>query len=367
MATRDIRILVVDDEEKIASRISRLLEREGYSVDVAYSGEEAIHKLTIRHYEIVLTDLNMPGKNGFDVMECIQRENLNTLPLVLTGYASIESAITAIKLGAYDFIKKPIDAATLTLVVNRAAERVMLLRENKRHLEELEKLNELKNEFLSVVSHDLRSPLATIGGYVNYLLKKGNLGDFERRYLVIIRDIADNLYQLVNELLDISKLEIGIMSVNREMTDISQIISMSINNFLLLAVDKNNQVVFRNNLLNPHAYIDRMKIMQVMNNLIGNAIKFTENGTITITATELDTHISVSVSDTGVGISSENLEKIFNAYAIHKSSGTRGEKGTGLGLQICKRFIELHGGTIRASSNVGEGSTFEFIIPRRGE
>lgn len=367
MTTRDIRILVVDDEEKIATRVSRLLEREGYVVDVAYSGDEAIHKLSSRQFEIVLTDLNMPGKHGFDVMEWIQKENINTLPLVLTGYASVDSAINAIKLGAYDFIRKPIDSATLTLVVNRAAERVMLLRENARHLEELKKLNELKNEFLSVVSHDLRSPLATIGGYVNYLLKKGNFTDLERRYLVIIRDIADNLYQLVNELLDISKIEIGIISLNREMIDISQIISMSINNFLLLAVDKNNQVVFRNNLQNPLVYIDKMKIMQVLNNLIGNAIKFTENGVITITASESDSFIKVSVADTGVGISSEKLEKIFSAYAISKSYGTRGEKGTGLGLQICKRFVELHGGTIRAASIVGKGSTFEFIIPRGTE
>lgn len=364
MNNSDIRILVVDDEEKISSRVSRLLEREGYQTDVAYSGDEAIHKLSTRRYEIVLTDLNMPGKSGFDVMEYLQKEQIDTLPLVLTGYASVEGAINAIKLGAYDFIKKPVDAATLAMVVNRAAERVVLQRENARNLEELKKLNELKNEFLSVVSHDLRSPLSTIGGYVNYLLKKGSFNDLEKRYLLIIRDIADNLYQLVNELLDVSKLETGIMSISREETDISEIISTSINNFLLLAIDKNNQIIFQNNLSDPLAFIDRMKILQVLNNLIGNAIKFTENGTITVAASDADSLIRVSVADTGVGIPSEKLEKIFSAYTIHKSSGTRGEKGTGLGLQICKRFVELHGGTIRVMSSVSRGSTFEFIIPR---
>lgn len=364
MNNHDIRILVVDDEEKIASRVSRLLEREGYLVDVAYSADEAMHKLSARRYEIVLTDLNMPGKNGFDVMEYLQKEQIDTLPMVLTGYASVEGAINAIKLGAYDFIKKPVDAATLAMVVNRAAERVILLRENARNLEELKKLNELKNEFLSVVSHDLRSPLSTIGGYVNYLLKKGIFNDLEKRYLLIIRDIAENLYQLVNELLDVSKLEAGIMSINREPTDISEIISTSINNFLLLAIDKNNQILFQNALSDPIAFIDRMKILQVMNNLIGNAIKFTENGTITVAAAEKDSCIVISVSDTGVGIPAEKIEKIFSAYTIHKSSGTRGEKGTGLGLQICKRFVELHGGTIRVTSSVSGGSTFEFIIPR---
>jgi signal transduction histidine kinase len=364
MDNRDIRILVVDDEEKIATRVSRLLEREGYHADVAYSADEAMHKLSARQYEIVLTDLNMPGKNGFDVMEYIQNEHIDTLPLVLTGYASVEGAINAIKLGAYDFIKKPVDAATLTMVVHRAAERVILLQENARNLEELKKLNQLKNEFLSVVSHDLRSPLSTIGGYVNYLLKKGNFSDLEKRYLVIIRDIAENMYQLVNELLDVSKLETGIMSINREPTDVSEIISTSINNFLLLAVDKNNQMIFQNILSNSCASIDRMKILQVLNNLIGNAIKFTENGTITIAAADADEYIKISVTDTGMGIPPEKLETIFSAYTIHKSSGTRGEKGTGLGLQICKRFVELHGGTIRVTSSVSRGSMFEFVIPR---
>ncbi len=360
----NIRILIVDDEEKIASRVSRLLEREGYITDVAYGADEAMHKLGARRYEILLTDLNMPGKSGFDVMVYLQREQIDTLPLVLTGYASVEGAINAIKLGAYDFIKKPVDAATLAMVVNRAAERVILLKEHARNLEELKKLNELKNEFLSVVSHDLRSPLSTIGGYVNYLLKKGSFNDLEKRYLLIIRDIAENLYQLVNELLDVSKLEAGIMSINREHTDIAEIISMSINNFLILAIDKNNQIVFQNTITNPLAYIDRMKVLQVMNNLIGNAIKFTENGTITVAASDADSHIRISVTDTGIGIPPEKLEKIFSAYTIHKSSGTRGEKGTGLGLQICKKFVELHGGTIRVTSTVPGGSTFEFIIPR---
>ena len=359
-----IRILVVDDEEKIASRVSRALEREGYTMESAYSGEEAIHKLGFKQYDIVLTDLNMPGKGGFDVMEHIQRENIDTLPLVLTGYASVEGAIQAIKLGAYDFIKKPIDVPTLSLIINRAAERVMLQRENAKNLVELKKLNELKNEFLSVVSHDLRSPLSTIGGYVNFLLKKGSFSESERRYLLIIRDIAENLYELVNELLDISKLEAGVMQLNREDADIAEIINGSVNNFLLLAVDKNNEMVFHNRLENPVLSMDRMKILQVMNNLISNAIKFTENGKITVAVDDQDTHVAVTVQDTGVGIHADIIDRLFTPYSYSQNLGTRGEKGSGLGLMICRRFVELHGGKIKVTSESGRGSRFEFIIPR---
>ncbi len=359
-----IKILVVDDEEKIASRVSKILEREGFATECAYSGEEAIYKLGKRAYDIVLTDLNMPGKSGFDVMNYLQCEKIDTLALVLTGYASVEGAIQAIKLGAYDFIKKPIDVPTLSLIMNRAAERVVLQKENSKNLVELKKLNELKNEFLSVVSHDLRSPLSTIGGYVNFLLKKGGLGEKNEKYLLIIKDIAESLYDLVNELLDISKLETGIMQINREEADLSEIIHASINNFLLLAVDKNNDIEYLNKLDNPRVSVDRMKILQVMNNLINNAIKFTEQGKITVTVEDLDTHVSVAVADTGVGIRPEMMENLFNAYTLHQNPGTRGEKGSGLGLVICKRFVELHGGTIRVASEEGRGSSFQFTIPR---
>ena len=364
MERNGIRILVVDDEEKIASRVSRALERDGYSLDCAYSGEEAIHKLGSREYDIVLTDLNMPGKGGLDVMEHVRRENIDTLPLVLTGYASVESAIQAIKLGAYDFIKKPVDVPTLRLVINRAAERVTLQRENARNLAELKKLNALKNEFLSVVSHDLRSPLATIGGYVNYLMKKGNFSEDEKRYLLIIRDISENLYALVNELLDVSKIETGVMPLNREDADMAEIINTSINNILLLAVDKNNEIVFHNRLEDPVASIDRMKLLQVMNNLITNANKFTENGKISVTAEGNETHVSVTVSDSGVGIGPDIIDKLFDSFTYTQTEGTRGEKGSGLGLMICRKFVELHGGSISVISESGRGSRFEFIIPR---
>ena len=359
-----INILVVDDEEKIATRVSRILQRDGYSVDCAYSGEEAIHKLENNGYDILLTDLNMPGKSGFDIMEFLRRSGIEALPLVLTGYASVEGAIQALKLGAYDFIEKPVDMPTLRMIMNRAAERVTLQRENRRIVSELVKLNELKNEFLSVVSHDLRSPLSTIGGYVNYLLKKGNFNDTESRYLLIIKDISENLYKLVNELLDVSKIETGTIQLNREETDIAELVNTSINNFLILAVDKNNKIELFNRLADSRVNIDRMKILQVLNNLINNAIKFTENGNISVFLEEIDSYISVSVEDTGVGINPEVVEGIFHAYSYFQKAGTRGESGTGLGLVICKRFVELHGGSIRVSNSPEKGSRFEFIIPR---
>jgi len=366
MEENDIKILIVDDEEKILSRLERILSKEGYITDTSPNGTTAIKNLTEKQYDIVLTDINLPDKSGFEIMEHIMKSGLDILALVLTGYASVDSAIRAIKMGAYDFIQKPVDAETLKLIVHRAAERVMLKRENEKNLRELEKLNELKDEFISVVSHDLRSPLSSIGGYANYLLKKGELSHTQRSYIMIMKEIADDLYILVNELLDISKIETGVIQLNREATDISELVTTSINNFLLLASDKNTRIDFINEVKNQIIFVDRMKILQVMNNLVNNAVKFTENGRIVVNARDTDDYSAVIITlrDSGIGIPSEAMSGIFDKYSFFRAEGTRGEQGTGLGLVICKRFVELHDGSIRAFSKMNEGSTFEIILPR---
>ncbi len=366
MKNETIEILVVDDEEKILTRVKKLLEKEGYLTDTASNGMDAIEKLGKKEYDILLTDINMPGKSGFELLDHVRGAGLDILPLVLTGYASVDSAIRAIKVGAYDFIQKPVDAETLKLSIHRAAERVLLKKENERNMKTLQRLNELKDEFITVVSHDLRSPLASIGGYANYLLKKGELNHTQRSYLLIMKEIADDLYALVNELLDISRIESGIIELNREETDISDLISASINNFILLAADKNTRIDFLKMLEDTKTNIDRVKFLQVINNLISNAVKFTENGHIEVrlSAPEDGSLLHVTVEDTGTGIVDEALQNIFDKYSYFRKEGTRGEGGMGLGLVICKRFVELHGGTITARNRSGGGSSFEITFPR---
>jgi signal transduction histidine kinase len=363
-----ISILLVDDEQKLVDKLARLLRKDSYNVDTALDVDQAIEKLDSLKYSIVITDLNMPKKNGFELMTYINDNNIDVLPLVLTGYASVEGAIRAIKLGAYDFLEKPVDTRTFALTVKRAAERIILKRENQNHIQQLQKLNHLKNEFLSVVSHDIRSPLSSIGGYANYLLKKGDLSDFQHRYLLIIKEISENLYSQVNELLDISKIEKGIIDLTYEETNLEELVNTSMNNFILLSVDKHNRIEFFNHMKSSTVILDRMKMLQVLNNLIGNAIKFTEEGTITLSAREHeDDMISVSVLDTGVGMSQDEIHYLFDQYNYRHKSGTRGEKGNGLGIVICKRFVELHGGQITVNSKQGEGTEFTVYLPRYGK
>lgn len=365
MTADQIKILVVDDEEKICKRLTALLQREGYYVHATTKADHALELLSEQSFDIALTDLNMPQKTGFHIMEHIQQNGLKVLVIVITGYASVDTAIQSIKLGTYDFIQKPFDVETLKLTIKRAALTIKLRKENERYIEELQKLNTIKNEFISVVSHDLRSPLATIGAYVTYLTKKSDFPQQYTRYLHIIGGIAENLYALVNELLDVSRIDLGISHLYYDDADIGTVIHSAIDNFATLALEKNNTLVYGQSPEDPIIRIDKIKILQVLNNLISNAIKFTENGTITIDAQSNDHGMQISVKDTGIGIYDDLKQSLLDPYNMVHTNGTRGETGTGLGLAICMRFVELHGGTIIFESRVGEGSTFIIHLPHK--
>ncbi len=149
MENDQISILIVDDEEKICNRLATVLQREGYCTTATTESQQAINYLSQQPFDIIITDLNMPQHSGFQIMEYIQQAGINILIIVITGYASVDAAIKSIKLGAYDFIQKPFDIETLKLTIKRAAITIKLRRENERYVEELKKLNTLKNEFIS--------------------------------------------------------------------------------------------------------------------------------------------------------------------------------------------------------------------------
>ncbi len=360
----NISLLIVDDEVKIANKLAQILKKENYTTTVCGNGKEAAEILGRQEFDIMLTDISMPEMDGFQLLEYVKDNKIQTVPLVFTGYASIEGAIKAIQLGAYDFIQKPVDAETLKHTVNKAANHIILKRENDKNIIELEKLSKLKDEFLSVVSHDLRSPLSSIGGYASYLLKKGNLDEKQERYINVIKDISDHLYDLVNELLDISKIEKGIIDLKKEKFNLDEIINQSINSFILLCIDKKNKINFENKLTSREVYMDKIKLIQVLNNLISNAIKFTEDGEIIITAENMpENSVRITIEDSGIGMSTEELSSIFSHYSYNYKTGTRGEKGNGLGIAICRKFIELHNGTIEARSTQLKGSVFIINLP----
>ena len=232
--------------------------------------------------------------------------------------------------------------------------------------ENLVKLNETKDRFISIVSHDLRTPFSSILGFTDLLLSDSDLSEDEKKqYIKYIEESSKSMLELVNSLLNWTRLQTGRISFEPERTPAKDIIKIALNNIAGIALQKGIELhsYIENDI---YVYVDKDLILQVFNNLLSNAIKFTRKKD-SITISTLPSHSSrfweFSVKDTGVGIKKENLSKLFRIDSKFTSPGTEGEKGTGFGLSLVKEIIEKHGGKIWVESEYGKGSTFKFTLP----
>jgi len=232
--------------------------------------------------------------------------------------------------------------------------------------EELRKLDHLKSEVVATVSHELRTPLAVIKEFSTIMLDQipGKINKEQREYLSIINENIDRLTRLVNNLLDISKIEAHKVELKRELTDIVELAKIVSSGLEIFA--KNKKLELRRNFPDNKVelYIDKDAISEVFVNLLSNAIKFTENGHVEISVIDKEKEVECMVSDTGISISEENMPKIFGKFEQFDRRDGPGEKGTGLGLVISKSLIELHHGNIRAESKLGQGTRFIFTLPK---
>lgn len=232
--------------------------------------------------------------------------------------------------------------------------------------ENLIKLNETKDRFISIISHDLRTPFSSILGFTDLLLSDGDLSESERKqYIEFIRESSKSMLSLVNSLLDWTRLQTGRIRFEPERIEIYKVIESSLNALNGVAFQKNIEITsgIQDDVF---VFVDKDLILQVFNNLISNAIKFTpRNGTIRISvaASKRSRYLEFSVKDSGMGIKPENIKKLFRIDTKYTSEGTEGEKGTGLGLSLVKEIIEKHSGTIRVESEYGKGSDFKFTLP----
>jgi signal transduction histidine kinase len=229
----------------------------------------------------------------------------------------------------------------------------------------LRELSEMKEEFLALTTHDLRSPLTVISGVISFFTS-GRLGELtpeQQNMVAMMERNAQSLIELVNDLLDASKLESGTLRLDVASIDLVALIDEIRETMEPLAREKGIQVVEELAPNLPAIEADRPKLRRVLVNLLSNAVKFTgKGGTVTLRAAPLDDEVLVAVSDTGVGIAPEDVERLFDKYEQARSRATRGEKGTGLGLYITKQLVELHGGEIKVESEPGRGSTFSFTL-----
>jgi signal transduction histidine kinase len=243
------------------------------------------------------------------------------------------------------------------------------LNESNRELNEanakLRELAEMKEEFLALTTHDLRSPLTVISGVISFFTsgRLGELSPEQKNMVAMMERNTQSLIELVNDLLDASKLESGTMRLEATSLDIRSVIEELRETMLPMAREKGIELVetFPDDL--PLVEADRAKLRRILVNLISNALKFTrKGGRVEVSAEQLDGRVKIAVSDTGVGIAPEDVDRLFDKYEQARSRATRGEKGTGLGLYITKQLVELHGSEIKVKSEVGRGSTFSFTL-----
>ena len=363
-------VLVVDDEESVATTIQAILQLDGHEVVAVTTGVEAIRILGERQFDVVLTDLRLTDVDGVEVLKEVQRTAPETAAIMLTGYASLESAIAALRSGAYDYLMKPSDVEELRATVNRAIERRML----RRRLVELEEVDRLKTQFLSMASHELRTPLTAVMGFIQVARRrlvrasdKQGATDWKEEAtraaetLELAQRQSRRLARLVDELLDVSRLQLGRVQMTRSEIDLVTSLREVVERLRLL--NTTHAFEFSDHAKNAPVLADRDRIDQVFENLMNNAVKYSPGGgTVTVVVAREGDDVHVSVTDRGIGISPEELDQVFNLFYRSPDPRAGHVGGLGLGLYISREIVTRHGGKLWAES-AGEGSTFHVTLP----
>jgi signal transduction histidine kinase len=385
----EARLLVVDDEESLRITTAAILEQEGYLVDTAASGDEAIELFNKTDYDLVLTDLHMEDGDGLSVLNQIRLHAPLTISVVLTGFASVESAIAALQEGAYDYLVKPCDIESMKHTIRRGVEhRRLMLAEQKARLdlqqlnldleqrieqrtaelkrlnEELAEANRAKDVFLATLSHELRTPLTPVVGWIK-LLRSGSLD--EKSVFQALDAIERNAWlqsRLIDDLLDTSRIATGKLHFEPKPTDLNAVVKAAVETVRASAAARNTDLSIS---LWPTSLVvmgEPIRLQQIVWNLVSNAIKFTDPGGKVRITTALDNSVvTLVVADSGVGISSEFLPHVFDRFRQADGSTSRRHGGLGLGLAIADALAKLHGGRIEArSEGVGQGASFTLRI-----
>jgi two-component system, sensor histidine kinase and response regulator len=363
------KILVVDDNKNNIQVIGSLLKKKKYSLGFAFDGKQALNSLEQNNdYDLILLDVDMPVMDGYETCKAIRKdEKLKDIPVIfLTAYAEIENMLLGFDLGAQDYITKPFNSWELLARVNTQLMLKQKTDQIKEYAIELEKLNATKDKFFSIIAHDLRNPFAGLMMTTQALLRNMRKIDIKEieDYIREFYDTAKRGNELLENLLEWSKSQRGKITLMPLDISLKKIIDECT---VLVSPQANAKKIKILNEIPDDLIlsVDENLIKTIIRNLLTNAVKFTfESGYVKIKSCRQKKHIEVSVIDNGMGMSEEIRNNLFMiANNSHIRQGTLKEKGTGLGLIVCKEFIEQLGGTIWVESEEGKGSTFIFTIP----
>ena len=360
-------VLIVDDDKNLRTVLRDLLEDAGYCVEEAASGAEAMKAVSKNCYPIIMMDYNLTDKTGIEVIQEIRKINTESKILMMTAHASLDTAIQAIQESVYDFLIKPVDFRNLLRVLKKAGENYRLEQENKKLLEALKKknielgrMNALKSRFMSMASHDLSNLLMTLQLSTEMLSMTLNGDAGHKQKISYISDSIVRISRLVNDLVDWAAIEKGKFRLEKSSFDIKSALSDFLQVWKSRAAMSGIAINMEISQCLPVIFADQKRLGQVIMNLLENAVRHTHSGgKITVSVSAKSDSVLFSVSDTGSGISSDEINKLFN----HEYSGSEGGR-MGLGLTIAQEIVRAHGGKIWAESDgIGKGSSFRFSLP----
>jgi signal transduction histidine kinase len=361
------RILIVDDDRLNVRILTSMIKPEGYEILAAHSGEEALEVYEQFKPDLVLLDVIMPGINGFETCRTLKARHGDMLAPVIfiTAKSESDDVIEGLAAGGVDYLPKPFKGREALARLRTHLHNRILSEQQRLLVAQLSSANTAKNRLLGMVAHDLRGPLASIRGLTDFLAD-GSLGPITPDQVDIVKMIQDtsqSLLTMVNEYLDVSVIESGELKITAEDRPIADLLERSVYLNNINAAKKGSRIELAAS-DDAVLHIDADKIRQVVDNLLSNAIKFSPpNSTIQVLHERDTAHYSVLVRDQGPGIPENERHKLFKDFGQTSVKPTAGEKSTGLGLAICKRIMESHGGSIAAESVPAGGSVFRITFP----
>ncbi|MCF7957410.1 MAG: hybrid sensor histidine kinase/response regulator [Phycisphaerae bacterium] len=369
-----LNILAVDDEPGMLKGIERVLRdtriylpqmqiEVGFHVTTAQSGEEAIEAIGQSCPDILLLDHKLPGITGLEVLEQIVDKKDEIRTIMITAYASVDTAVIAIKRGAYDFLSKPFTPSELKTTVRKAAQSLIHTRQA---LNLAREKRQVRFEFISVLAHELKAPIAAIKGYLDIVTTRA-AGDDQAVYDQMLDRCSirlEGMRKMILDLLDLTHIESG--NKNRELSEVNlaEIARCAMETVAPLATEMNVMI----HLHSDDAVMmiaDSSEIEIIFNNLISNAVKYNKpDGTVDITIEPRRDDIRITVTDTGIGMSTEETQRLFSEFVRIKNAQTRKILGSGLGLSILKKLACMYGGDATVTSQEGKGSTFTVTLKK---
>ena len=372
-----LKVLVVDDEPGIRAGVSRVLgnytvgfpfldEDFSYETIEASSGEQAIEILEKQQVDIVLLDNKLPGIYGIGVLEHIRQQEYDVQVMMITSYASLDLAVKATNNGAYNFVPKPFTPQELKMAMESITKHLFLKRMTQKLAEQGK---HARFQFLSVLSHELKSPINAVEGYLRIMQDKqagNNVDDYQ---VIISRSLEriKGMRGLIMDLLDLTRIESGKKQRNLCKTDLTEIVRKSTQTMEPLAIQKSVKVRF---LCDECFYVnaDPSEMEIIFNNLLSNAIKYNkEEGEVFLRIRENALEIIAEVEDTGIGMNAEEVDKLFQDFVRIRNSKTKDITGSGLGLSIVRKLIDLNHGKVEVQSAFDKGTVFRVIVPKSVE